>query len=66
MLTYANSFSCSANQNKTEYILTLRQVSPVIDEAGTNKGVHSEVVSQVVLTAEGATSLCALLDTMLR
>jgi len=65
MLTYANSFSCSANQNKSEFILTVRQVSPIINEAGVNKGMNSEVVSQLVLTADGAASLCALLDTML-
>lgn len=65
MLTYANSFSCSANQNKSEYVITFRQCSPIIDEKGNNKGTNIETVSQVVLNAEGAVGLCALLNTIL-
>ena len=65
MLTYANSFSCSANQNKSEYVLTFRQCSPVIDEKGVNSGTKVETVSQIVLNAEGAVGLCALLNTIL-
>ncbi|MDO4983857.1 MAG: hypothetical protein Q4E35_09950 [Eubacteriales bacterium] len=65
MLTYANSFSCSANKSKTEYVLTFRQCSPIIDEKGASKGTNIETVSQIVLNAEGAVGLCALLNTIL-
>lgn len=65
MLTYANSFSCSVNQNKTEYILTMRQISPEIGEDGKLSKLKAETISQFALNAEGAASLCALLSAVI-
>lgn len=65
MLTYANSFSCSVNQNKTEYILTMRQISPEIGEDGKLAKLKTETVSQFVLNVESAVSLCALLNAVI-
>lgn len=65
MLFYSNSVTCSTNQNKSEFILTFRQHRPVIDESGAVTGVDMETVSQIVMNADNASALCALLNAML-
>lgn len=65
MLNYVNSFSCSVNGTKSEYILTFRQIHPDIGADGNNRGNVEELVSEVVMNLEMATALKNALDSTL-
>ena len=63
MLNYINSFSCTVNANKSEFILSFRQLRPVITSDGSNNGTAEEIVSEIVMNLEVATALKDALET---
>lgn len=62
MLSYANAASFSISDNKNEFILTFRQVHPVIEPDGKPKETASDVVSEIVMNLDMALALKGLLD----
>lgn len=62
MLNYVNSVSCSTNENQNEFILTFRQVHPVITSDGQIKENAEDVVSEIVMNRDFAVALKAILD----
>ena len=65
MLSYSNSISCSSNENKNEFILTFRQVHPVVDLKGNITETAEELVSEIVLNRDVALGLKLMLDRFL-
>ena len=62
MYVYANNFTFAVSDNKSECMLSFRQIHPLIDEQGIVKGNTVEPVAEVVLTREGLIALKSLLN----
>ena len=65
MLNYANSFSLSVNDSKSEFILTFSQRSPIINETGAVSEIKVDEVSSIVLNKDGFQALQMLLNSTL-
>ena len=62
MLNYVNSVSCTTNENKSEFILTFRQIHPVISADGKIKDNADDVVSEIIMNHELAIALKNMLE----
>lgn len=62
MLNYVNSVSCTVSENKNEFILTFRQLHPIIGADGNVKERAEDVVSELVMNHELALALKTILD----
>ncbi len=62
MLNYANSVSCSTSGSKNEFILTFRQIHPVIAADGTSNTNAEEMVAEIVMNHEMAAALKTILE----
>lgn len=65
MLNYVNSVSCTTNENKNEFILTFRQVHPIVGADGAIKEKAEELVSEIVMNHELALALKGILEQVL-
>lgn len=52
MMNYTNRFSCSVNNNKTEFIFTFYQDQPIINAKGEVESVNTEEATSVVMTTD--------------
>ena len=66
MLSYSNSISCTTDNVGNEYILTFKQVSPIIDDSGNVAETQTIVVAEVVLTNSSFKALTELLNDTLK
>lgn len=62
MLNYVNSVSCTTSENKKEFILTFRQIHPVIGSDGTIGENAEDLVSEIVMNEDLALALKSILD----
>ena len=64
MVQYANSFTCSSNDNGNEIIIQFRQLSPKLDDEGVVTGTNAEMIAGIMVTKQGASALLELLKSI--
>lgn len=62
MVSYANGFSLSVNDSKSEFILSFKQRIPVIGSDGNVSTISENEVASIVLTKDGFEALRMLLN----
>lgn len=64
MAYYANNFSISVSDSKSEFVLTFRQRVPVVESDGTVSSMNEETLAALILNAEGFEALRSLLNSI--
>lgn len=62
MVNYANGFSLSVNDSKSEFILSFKQRLPVVSSDGTLSSMSETDIASIVLNKDGFEALRMLLN----
>lgn len=62
MVNYANGFSLSVNDSKSEFILSFKQRLPVVDSDGALSTISETDIASIVLNKDGFEALRMLLN----
>ena len=62
---YANSITLTVNDNRTEFVMTLKHLYPTYDEKSQVAGQNEETVASVVISADMARSIHNVFSQML-